>query len=663
MDIICETCKRNDFKSEKALVAHLSYYKSKCKTKIKDYYDKYLRKKDEGYCKICGKETSFTSIAKGYEFNICKNCKNKNPEYIKKQQKTKNKNRTKFKSTKLDENYHNFDIKCKICNRKFRTINGLSRHITQKHTIKPEKYFLEYLNGKINKCKVCGKNTNFDCLKKGYYKLHRNCSSKDIDVRKKIDKSFKKSYKNININVKILKYKNTINRRNKIKLLKIQLLNILRIISIDRNNKRQCQICGRIFENITKLSNHLKFHNINTKKYYDNFFKSDHEGICLISGMKTNFISLKNGYYKYYKSSYLKSDDIIKKNKKFQTNLLKNKILKYQTNFGIEINLDEVSKNKDIIPVRCLKCKNIYYNRWYNISLGYGRCPNCYPRNISKSESKLKLFIKSLNLEIIENSRDIINPLELDIYIPSKNIAIEFDGLYWHSDKFNKDKNYHLNKTEECEKNGIKLIHIFEDEWVLKQEIVKSRIKQILSLNNSIRIHARKCQIKKISPEIKNEFLNKFHIQGGDNSVIKLGAFYNDELVSIMTFSHGSISKGSKNIKNVWELNRFCSNSNYHIPGIASKLLTYFKRNYDWKEIFSYADRRWSNGNVYKQIGFELDSITKPNYWYIKGMEKVHRFGLRKKYNEPKDIPEWVLRAKEGYHRIWDCGHLKFIMK
>jgi len=130
-----------------------------------------------------------------------------------------------------------------------------------------------------------------------------------------------------------------------------------------------------------------------------------------------------------------------------------------------------------------------------------------------------------------------------------------------------------------------------------------------------------------------------------------------------MTFSKGSISKGSKNIDGVYELSRFCSNSNYHIQGIASKLLSHFKRNYEWKEIYSYADRRWSQGNVYDKIGFELSHITKPNYFYIGGgIDRIHRFNLRKRPDEPKDIPEWVLRQGEGYHRIWDCGHYKFIM-
>lgn len=315
--------------------------------------------------------------------------------------------------------------------------------------------------------------------------------------------------------------------------------------------------------------------------------------------------------------------------------------------------------------ILCLKCGNIFKTSYTAIQQGYGRCPNCYPKNKSNAETDILNFIKSLNFsfkELVENSRKIIPPYELDIYIPSKKIAIEYNGLYWHSEKILKDKMYHMNKLNKCEDNNIRLIQIFEDEWLSKQDIVKSKLKQILNISNRIRIHARKCNIKPISNTIKNEFLNKYHLQGQDTSSIRLGAFYKDQLISVMTFNRGSISKGSKLLPKHWELNRFCSNSNYHIPGIASKLLSFFKKNYEWEQIYSYADRRWSSGNLYKVLGFELKHNTKPNYWYIKNCLRIHRYNLRKKLDEPKDVPEWVLRINEGYNRIWDCGNIKFIL-
>jgi len=358
----------------------------------------------------------------------------------------------------------------------------------------------------------------------------------------------------------------------------------------------------------------------------------------------------------------------------FHSDLFKDKIKekiknKFLINFKLLLNTlhlklldDEYIDSKYNHNWLCTVCNSKFSTCWNNIQGGY-KCPACFKRNPGSSIIEDEIFnflIEYADIDIKRHNRTILRPKEIDLYIPSKNIAIEFDGLYWHSETRGCDKNYHLNKTIECEKQGIRLIHIFEDEWLFKQDIVKARLKQILKLSDAIRIHARKCKIKEINSKIKNEFLEKYHIQGKDSSVVKLGAFYNNELVSVMTFSHGNIAKGSRVVEGVWELNRFCSDYNYHIPGIASKLLTYFQRNYDWNELFSYADRRWSTGNVYEKLGFELDHITQPNYWYVKNFQRIHRFNLRKKPDEPKDISEWILRSNEGYNRIWDCGSFLF---
>ncbi|RLA59296.1 MAG: hypothetical protein DRQ78_10775 [Epsilonproteobacteria bacterium] len=314
---------------------------------------------------------------------------------------------------------------------------------------------------------------------------------------------------------------------------------------------------------------------------------------------------------------------------------------------------------------KCLKCGTEFTQPWYSIQQGY-LCPKCYPRpcGSSKQEDELADFVKSLGVEVIRHDRILINPQELDIVIPEKKIAIEYNGLYWHNEE-HVDKNYHLQKTELCEEKGYRLIHIFEDEWILKKDIVKSRLKYILGkTKNCSHIGARECTIKEISSQEKNDFLDQFHIQGTDSSNVKLGAFYQNQLVAVMTFSHGSLAKGvKKQDPLVWELNRFCTHSKFVISGIASKLLGYFKRNYKWEQIFSYADRRWSSGDLYKKLGFQLEHITQPNYWYTKGSGRIHRFNLKKQLNEPKDIPEYILRLKEGYTRIWDCGNLKFALE
>jgi len=277
---------------------------------------------------------------------------------------------------------------------------------------------------------------------------------------------------------------------------------------------------------------------------------------------------------------------------------------------------------------------------------------------------------------IITNDRTILKPYEVDILLSDYKLCIEYCGLYTHShdvlEKTRKTitdkKYYHLYKLNECNKHGYNLITIFEDEWLFKKDIVKSMLRQKLGLNTSIAINGRDCTISEITPNAKRDFLNKFHIQGNDKSEIILGAFSkHSELVAVMTFSKPNIAKGSRIKKEGhWELNRFCTNANYRVRGIASKLLKYFQRNYEWTYIYSFADRRWSSGDLYYKLGFALENDPlkiKPNYWYIdtNNLKRTHRFALRlTKKNNPKRMTEQMYRVSQGYGIIYDCGNLKF---
>lgn len=199
--------------------------------------------------------------------------------------------------------------------------------------------------------------------------------------------------------------------------------------------------------------------------------------------------------------------------------------------------------------------------------------------------------------------------LELDIFIPNKNIAIEYNGLYWHRDTV-KGKNYHLNKLNLCDAKNIRLINIFEDEWINKQAIVKARLKSILGLT-PYKIYARKCVVKEITFAEAERFTTKYHLQGSAKSSVNLGLFYRGRLVAVMTFSHSRFNK-----KYNWELLRYCTVFNFNIIGGAGKLLSFFKQKYVGS-IISYADKRWSNGNLYKKLGFTELNDSPPNYWYF----------------------------------------------
>ena len=302
----------------------------------------------------------------------------------------------------------------------------------------------------------------------------------------------------------------------------------------------------------------------------------------------------------------------------------------------------------------------------------YARCPKCFPllNFQSFSEQFIYNYIHETfpNLEIKSADRTILGTgKEVDIYIPEKRLGIEFDGLYWHSLHNLNDKNYHLNKTIAAENHGIQLIHIFEDEYTLHEDIVLSRITHLIGGKDNI-IYARKCIIKEIDSKTSEEFLNNTHIQGSVNSAYKYGLYYNNELVSVMTFGHLRKSLGSQNIdENTYELLRYSCKLNTTVIGGASKLFKYFIRTINPNIIISYCDRRWSTGKLYRNLGFTLDHISQPNYWYvINGNHREHRFGWRKDVLKDKlehfdpNLTEYENMLLNGYDCIYDCGNYVF---
>lgn len=285
----------------------------------------------------------------------------------------------------------------------------------------------------------------------------------------------------------------------------------------------------------------------------------------------------------------------------------------------------------------------------------------------NKTQTEIQNFIEIFNVNCVSNDRKILNGKELDIVCD--NFTVEYNGLMFHSYGISKhsmfsnaheeDKNYHLNKTELCEEKGYQLFHIFENEWINieTQRIWKSMLKS--KMNKSFRIFARKTIIKEISSSVAREFCIENHLQGYSNSSIRLGLFYNEELVSVMTFAKPRYSK-----KYEYELIRFCTKTGLNIVGGASKLLKYFERTYNPKSLISYANRRWSQGGVYEKLGFEFSHNTEPGYFYflekeykLLGRTEFQKHKLKKFESYSEERTESEIMFLEGYRRIWDCGN------
>jgi hypothetical protein len=346
---------------------------------------------------------------------------------------------------------------------------------------------------------------------------------------------------------------------------------------------------------------------------------------------------------------------------------------KFKKLFIDSLNTDEcaplfdVNEYKGVHHIYKFLCKKCNSEFLFNLYDGFKPiCKKCNPPIKSAMQQELFEYVNNtLKIEAISNVRKPLdNKLEIDIFIPSMNIGFEFNGLYYHSEiAGQKHKQYHIEKTKLCEKYGIKLIHIFEDDWIYKNSIIKHRIRHILNKTKH-KIYARKCNIKEIDSTVKNKFLSKYHLQGTDKSSIHIGAFIDNHLVAVMTFGKLRPSLGRHHIKDNYEMIRFCTIPHSTVIGISSKLLRYFERKYMPKYIITYANACWSTGNVYTIMGFSFKYLTQPGYWYLeKYKRKIHRFNFQKHtlknklntFNE--SISEWENMKNNGYDRIWDCGN------
>jgi hypothetical protein len=295
------------------------------------------------------------------------------------------------------------------------------------------------------------------------------------------------------------------------------------------------------------------------------------------------------------------------------------------------------------------------------------RCSHCSKSKKSTPELELFEFIKELCPSAVTRVRPIKDlNLELDIYIPNLKLGIEYNGLFFHRDinlALDKNLDFMANKTTLKEKTeifnsrGVRVIHIFEDEWIEKEEIVKARMRSILGKDE--RIFARNCKVFELSESECKSFIDKLHIQGHSiGSSNRYGLKLGTELVACMTFSR---PRYSERVEGEYELLRFCSSKS--VVGGFSKLLSTFIREASPIKIISYSDARWSLGNVYLKNGFKKIGTSQPGYFWFKSQKRFNRVVFqRHKLDEifktkfPKEMTEAQILYSRGYLKIKDCG-------
>lgn len=318
----------------------------------------------------------------------------------------------------------------------------------------------------------------------------------------------------------------------------------------------------------------------------------------------------------------------------------------------------------------CNKCNgsfeipaNVFNNRFYSTS---ELCTNLLPLdNQHNSGGTLELFIQQLldeyNIEYETNNRTILRGKELDIYIPSHKLAIECNGVYWHSLK---EPMYHHRKWIDCKEQGIQLLTLWEDQIINQSEIVKGIILSKLGIYKH-KIGASKCKLKEVMSKESFIFLQANHLQGSISGSIRLGLYYKDELVALMVFGRKRTALGNRDHEQ-WELYRYCCKIGWSIMGGAIRLFTHFINDHHEVEIESFSSNDISMGALYERLGFIHVGMQPYSYWYIdKNLVRHHRYSYRKdvliKNGADPDMTEFQITDQMGLMRIYDSGQQKWV--
>lgn len=314
-----------------------------------------------------------------------------------------------------------------------------------------------------------------------------------------------------------------------------------------------------------------------------------------------------------------------------------------------------------LITIKYPECGHMRTTSPNNLT-NFPKCPMCSSgQHTSKPEREVFGFVRSVvpnEEQVIADDRKLIHPKEVDIYVPSRRIAIEFNGLYWH-DEQHVDKNQHYDKYEACRSHGVQLLQIWEDDWNDRREIVQHMVASKLGLLHQTRVFARKCDVIEQSYSSASEFLDGNHLQGAISGTHYLSLVYHDAIVAMMVLSNDK--KGNLLIS------RYATSCG--VPGGFTRLMKEAERRYHPKGFITFSDNMVSDGSLYSSTGFSIMGIVAPDYYYTdsSGSIRRHKFLYRKARfkSNPNLLFEEGLTEREladlnDLHRVYDAGKVKW---
>lgn len=306
------------------------------------------------------------------------------------------------------------------------------------------------------------------------------------------------------------------------------------------------------------------------------------------------------------------------------------------------------------IEIKCNKCKSVTSPSIYDI-IRYEKkiCNLCKERGGSEQQKEIEEFVKSLlgnDQLILISDRTNLTGYEIDVFVPEKSFAIEFNGLYWHSSAVQHDRTYHNKKSIACKENGISLLHIFHDEWRDKRSIVESMIKNRLGLSASV--GARKCQISILTQNESKEFFNNNHLDGDTKGFITYCLLSGEDIIAAIKFRRPY----SKRWKGCLEIARFACKKNTNVSGGYSKLLLHAMK-FHSEKIISYVDSRFGGSGLYcEKAGMKIDHISQLSFWWTDRVNRFNRLYCRSLNGKT----EKEVASEKKLLKIWGCANLVY---
>lgn len=328
---------------------------------------------------------------------------------------------------------------------------------------------------------------------------------------------------------------------------------------------------------------------------------------------------------------------------------------------GYEFIIGSFTIKRKPLKAKHLKCGNIREARLSNFESQ--DCSTCANTGVSKEETELNDFVKSLGLETIKYKfkERITRPQEIDVYSKETGIGIEYCGLYHHGERAGKGRNYHKNKLDMAIKEDVQLLTVFSNEWLDRKEQVKGFIRSKLGKNETT-VFARKTELKELDVETARNFLDSYHIQGSTRIQTSFGLFFNEELVAVVSGAEHHRVNGQ------FTLNRLCFKHNVSVVGGASRLnkaLCCWAKNKGYNKIVTWSDNRWSIGAVYAAMGYTKEEELGPDYFYNSGGVVKSKQSCQKKHLLERGATgntEKEMALSLGYDRVWDCGKIRWVL-